>query len=159
MSLAIRSVHRAATAGPIVPTAPPARAGSALPGAGQPARPAAPGETQLERLVKLVPADVVALYIPAVGLGSLTTWPRYPLAIAIGATLLVPLLLYLDARSAGDRVPALQYVVRTLAFVAWAFVISQPLAPCTIEPVIPALLALVLPVLGERLLRIPPRPW
>ena len=77
----------------------------------------------------------------------------YALAVTIGATLLVPLLLWLDSHAASERVPLVQYVVRTLAFVAWAFVISQPLAPYAISPVIPALLALLLPVIGERLLR------
>jgi len=152
MSLAIRSQARAIADVPIVPPRPARASRSAAIDGTQ-------GETQLERLVKLTPADVVALYIPAIGLGSLTSWPRYPLAIAIGATLLVPLLLYVDARVAGDRVPPLQYVLRTLAFIAWAFVISQPLAPYEVEPVIPALFALVLPVLGERLLRVHPRPW
>jgi hypothetical protein len=110
-------------------------------------------ETQLERLVKLIPADVAALYIPAIGFGSLTTWRYYALAVTIGATVLVPLLLWLDSRAANERVPYVQYIVRTLGFVAWAFVISQPLAPYTISPVAPALIALVLPVIGERLLR------
>lgn len=117
-----------------------------------PTPPPVPDETRLERLVKLVPADVAGLYIPAIGLGSLTAWPWYALAIAIGGTLLVPILLYLDARPDED-VPVIQYVVRTLAFVAWAFLVSQPLAPWVINPLVPALIALVLPVIGERLIR------
>jgi hypothetical protein len=110
-------------------------------------------ETVLERLVKLVPADVVALYVPALGFRSLISWPGYPLAVALGGTLLVPLLLFLDARSSRERVPRVQYIVRTLAFVAWTLVISDPPGLGVMHPVIPAVIALVLPVLGERLLR------
>lgn len=118
-----------------------------------PTRPPVISESQLERLVKLVPADVIALYIPAIGFGSLTAWRYYGLAVTLAATALVPLLLYLDARKDNERVHPVQYIVRTLAFVAWAFVISQPLAPYQLNPVAPALIALALPVLGERLLR------
>ena len=131
-----------------VPLSPPLGASPA-----QPTHPTPLTETQLERLVKLVPADVVALYIPAIGLGTLTSWQYYGLAVTIGAAVLVPVLLYLDARSAKQRVPRLQYVVRTIAFVLWAFVIGQPLAPHHVDPVLPALFALVVPILGERLLR------
>lgn len=129
----------------------------ARPAAGQPAPPPI-DESLLERLVKLIPADVVALYVPALGFRTLTSWSQYPLAIAIGGTLLVPLLLFLDARSAHERVPPLQYVIRTLAFVAWTLVISEPLGPGVIHPVVPALIALVLPILGEKLLRIAQSP-
>lgn len=110
-------------------------------------------ESRLERLVKLVPADVVSVYIPAIALGSLTTWRWYSLTITIAGTLLVPLLLLLDARSAKEPVPLVQYVVRTLAFVAWAFVISTPLGTIGLSPVVPALIGLVLPLIGERLVR------
>jgi hypothetical protein len=154
MSLAIRlrPPPRVVTTGGSRPAAAGTSSEAPLAPASVPPRPPALGESQLERLIKLVPADVVALYIPAIGLGTLTTWPYYALAVTIGATVLVPTLLYLDARSSGDRVQAVQYIVRTLAFVAWAFVISQPLAPYHLNPVVPALIALVLPVLGERLL-------
>ncbi len=108
-------------------------------------------ETRLERLAKLIPGDVVSVYVAAIGLGKFTTWPSYTLAVAIGCTVLVPLLLYLDARPTG-KVPATQYVVRTLAFVAWAFAISQPLSPWAVTPIAPALIALLLPVIGERLI-------
>jgi hypothetical protein len=119
----------------------------------QPSRASSPAlaDTRLERLIKLIPADVAGIYIPAIGLGSLTTWRWYSLAIAIAGTVLVPVLLYLDTRP--GRPPAVQYVVRTFAFVAWAFLVSQPLSPWVVEPVIPALIAMVLPVVGERLLR------
>jgi len=113
-------------------------------------------ESLIERLVKLVPADVVAIYVPAFGLQKFAQWPHYALVIAIAATLLVPLLLYLDARSAHERVPPLQYVVRTVAFVAWAFLIGDPLGAGAVHPLLPALVALVLPIIGERLLRARP---
>jgi len=148
MSLALRPYH--------LPPAPRVKPpGGPLPTAAveTPTRPPPINESLIERLVKLVPADVVAIYVPALGLGKLTTWSRYPLVVAIAATLLVPLLLWLDARGGDERVPTLQYVVRTLAFVAWALLISDPLGPDVISPVVPALVALVLPVIGERVLR------
>jgi hypothetical protein len=110
-------------------------------------------ESLIERLVKLVPADVVAIYVPALGFDRPPTWPYYALVIAIAGTLLGPLLLFLDARSANERVPPLQYVVRTVAFVAWAFLIGDPLGAGAVNPLLPALVALVLPIIGERLLR------
>jgi len=122
----------------------------------QPTKPAPINESLIERLVKLVPADVIAIYVPALGLGRLTTWPHYPLAIAIAATLLVPLLLFLDARATKEGVSPLQYIIRTLAFIAWALLISDPLGKDVVSPVITALVALALPTIGERLLRPPP---
>jgi hypothetical protein len=46
----------------------------------------------------------------------------------VGA-LLVPLILYLDGWSTGEPAPWLQYVVRTLSFVACALAISWPFDP------------------------------
>jgi hypothetical protein len=113
-------------------------------------------ESTLERLIKLIPADVVAIYIPALGLDRLAGWSGYRLTISIAGLVLVPLLLYFDAQAANERVPPLQYVVKTLAFVAWALLIGKPFGEDVLNPVIPALVALVLPVLGERLLRARP---
>ncbi|MBC7973558.1 MAG: hypothetical protein H7138_01140 [Myxococcales bacterium] len=113
-------------------------------------------ESTIERLIKLIPADVVAIYIPALGLAELVHWPSYRLAVSLGGLVLVPLLLYLDADAANERVPPLQYVIRTLAFAAWALLIGQPFGAGAVNPVISALVALVLPVLGERLLRARP---
>ncbi len=114
-------------------------------------------ETRLERFVKLLPADVLAVYITALGLGALTDWRLYSPIVFACATALVPGLLYLDARSAGDRAPSMQYVLRTVTFVAWAFVISPSLSP--IEPPIAALAAIAVPLGGEYLIRIQQRPW
>jgi hypothetical protein len=113
-------------------------------------------ESTIERLVKLIPADVVAIYIPALGLDRFAGWSGYRLTISIAGLVLVPLLPYLDARAANERVPPLQYVVKVLAFVAWALLIGEPFGKDVLNPVIPALVALVLPVLGERLLRARP---
>jgi hypothetical protein len=114
-------------------------------------------ETRLERFVKLLPADAIAVYLAAVGLGALIDWRHYELAVFGGATVLVPLLLYLDARSAGDRAPSMQYVLRTITFLAWAFVIRPSLSP--IEPPIAAIAAIAVPLSGEYLVRIQQRPW
>jgi len=153
MSLAIRTLPRprVVTIGRTEPEA--AAAGAGVPPAAAPvARPPILSDSQLERLTKLVPADVIALYIPALSLGAFTAWPYYALAVTIGATALVPTLLYLDARPSKERVSLVQYAVRTLGFLSWAFAIGQPLAPYQVSPVIPALIGLVLPVLGERLI-------
>jgi hypothetical protein len=120
-----------------------------------PAPPPIP-ESTIERLIKLIPADVVAIYIPALGLDELVHWPSYRLAVSLGGLVLVPLLLYLDANAANERVPPLQYVIRTLAFAAWALLIGKPFGEGAVNPVISALVALVLPVIGERLLRARP---
>jgi hypothetical protein len=112
-------------------------------------------ESTLERLVKLIPADVVGLYIPALGLDRLAGWSHYRLAVSIGGLVLVPILLFADARAAHQRVPLLQYVIKTLAFAAWALLIGAPFGSDAVNPVIPALVALLLPVLGERALRAP----
>ena len=156
MSLALRPIPRPSVRipGGLVKSSDPL---AGKPAAGQPTPPPI-DESLLERLVKLIPADAVALYVPALGFRSLTSWPYYSLAIAIGGTLLVPLLLFLDARPAHERVPPLQYVVRTLAFISWALVIGEPLGPGVIHPVIPALVAIILPVIGEKLLRIAQAP-
>lgn len=119
--------------------------------------PRAPAETRLERCVKLLPADVIALYLPAVGLGTLIEWRFYPFVIVAFATALVPLLLHLDARAAGDRAPSMQYLLRTLTFLAWAFVITPSISP--VEPVVAAVASIAIPVGGEYLVRFQQRPW
>jgi hypothetical protein len=153
MSLAIRSLPR-----PRVVTIGRTELDAAVPAGAAPpvvapaTRPPILSDSQLERLTKLVPADVIALYIPAISFGAFTAWRYYALAVTIAATALVPTLLYLDARSSNERASPLQYVVRTVGFLAWAFVIGQPLAPYQVSPVIPALIGLVLPVISERLI-------
>jgi hypothetical protein len=113
-------------------------------------------ESTIERLIKLIPADVIAIYIPALGLDELVGWPSYRVVVSLGGLLLVPLLLYLDAKVAEERVRPLQYLIRTLAFAAWALLIGKPFGEGTVNPMISALVALVLPVIGERLLRARP---
>jgi hypothetical protein len=120
-------------------------------------QPTPTAETRLERLVKLLPADVFAMYIPAVGLGTITDWHYYPLVLLIFATALVPLLLYLDARSTGEPVPSMQYAMRTATFLAWAFLISPSISP--VAPPTAAIAAIALPLAGEYLVRVQQRPW
>jgi hypothetical protein len=51
----------------------------------------------------------------------------------------------------------MQYVLRTVTFLAWAFVISPSLSP--VDPPIAAIAAIAVPVSGEYLVRIQQRPW
>ena len=81
-------------------------------------------ESYLERLNKLVPAEVLApLVLVRTALGA-DGWPGWwTIAAAAGATL-VPVILYWDAARAAALVPGAQYVVRTLVFVAWSAALS-----------------------------------
>lgn len=121
---------------------------------GGPGAPAAP-ETDLDRVLKFVPTEIVALYLalmPSVS-GIPAAW--LPLLFAAGLGL-VPLVLFLDGRATGVRAPWQQYVVRTLAFVVWAMAIEWPFArwwPANGAPGLIAAGVVVAPFLGNLLLR------
>jgi len=111
------------------------------------------GESYLERVLKLVPAEVVTFYTLALSILASPGWKGWPLVLFTVGTILVPVLLYWDAARAGEAVPVAQYVVRTLAFAAWAFMVGEPSAGWfRLDPRIAPLLALLLPILGERII-------
>lgn len=114
-------------------------------------RETAPRESDLDRVLKLIPAEVISLYITARGLSDDTI--VFPLVLFGLALALVPTILALDARRSRVPAPPLQYVLRTLAFVVWAFAVGQPLAGVgvVVPDWVPGLLVLLIPILGARL--------
>ncbi len=115
-----------------------------------------PGEpaTFLDLLPKLIPVEIVVSYgvlITLIG-SSTVAAPTILIAFAI----MTPLALWLQGLRV-QQVPAVpQYVVRTAAFLAWAFHTSNPLAP---HPPVPnwvvALGATAIGLLGALLLEKP----
>jgi hypothetical protein len=109
-------------------------------------------ETSLDVIVKLIPAEVVTLYAAASAFPDLATSRYGAPALLVLGTLLTPLVLFLVGRRLDRPVSVAQYVVRILAFVAWAFTIGNPLAPH--DPVprwIPGIAVLVIPIVGSLL--------
>ncbi len=86
-------------------------------------------ETDLDRILKLIPTEVLALYTAIDPLTAHVSWAYFPLALFLGGVALVSLVLFLDSRAMNVRARWPQYVVRTLAFIAWALAASWPLAP------------------------------
>lgn len=90
--------------------------------------PAPPAETSLDRLVKLVPAEVILAYPAALMLGESTSLPWYPTALAALGLLAVWLVLWRDGK-VHQLPPVLpQFMVRGAAFAAWALLLGNPLA-------------------------------
>lgn len=118
-------------------------------------------DSDLDKIIKLIPAEVVSVYVTALSFGPQVSAKAFPIVLFALGLVLVPTILFLDARKAGVPVEPLQYGLRTLAFVAWAFATSDPLG----EEVnvddwrwIPGLFVLVIPVLGSRLFTDPKPP-
>jgi len=95
---------------------------------------AGPGGADLEsflgRLVKYVPAEIVGLYVAAMGLPSNARGPDfiYQKVTFIGCALLTPLFLTLATRepSEGKGPLWLQVVLGTIAFPVWAYAVGAP---------------------------------
>jgi len=88
-----------------------------------------PTQTQsyMERLVKLIPTEVVALYL--VGLGIIPQNARVP--IVVWALVCVGLVVLVRARATGDRPNKLSpqwgaVVVSTISFVIWVYNMPGP---------------------------------
>ena len=112
-------------------------------------------ETDLDRVLKFVPTEIVALYLALMPSVSGIPTEGLPLLFAAGLGL-VPLVLFLDGRATGVRAPWQQYVVRTLAFVVWAMAIEWPFERWWPENGVPGLIAagvVVAPFVGNLLLR------
>jgi hypothetical protein len=113
-------------------------------------------ETDLDRILKLIPTEVLALYTATAPLADRLRWTSVPLVLFFLGIALVPLALFLDgwAMNVPARWP--QYVVRTLAFIAWAVAISWPFTPWLPEDDltwVTSLAVLLVPLLGGYLLR------
>ena len=85
-------------------------------------------ETELDRVLKLVPTETLAFYAaasPLLGVG----WLYLALALFATGLVLAPLILFLDARSTGVAAPWQQYVARAAVFATWAMAIAWPFVP------------------------------
>ncbi len=86
-------------------------------------------ETELDRLLKLIPTELVAFYAAAVPIAGELAWRYLAFALFLVGTALVPLILYLDGRSTGQAARWPQYMARTLGFVVWAMAVNWPFSP------------------------------
>jgi hypothetical protein len=84
------------------------------------------GETDLDRLIKLVPVEMVLLYTAAAP--TISELQRRYFAVILFAVGIVaaPVILFLDGRSTGQAARWSQYLVRTLTFAACAMAIAWP---------------------------------
>lgn len=106
-------------------------------------------QTLLDRIAGLVPVEVVSIYAAVVGLGVAA---RALVYVAIAGLLATALTLWLQARATRRTAHRAQYLVRGLVFIAWVFLLSNPLAPASpIASWQPAVAVLVLPLLGALL--------
>jgi hypothetical protein len=113
-------------------------------------------ETDLDRILKLIPTELLAFYTAAVPVTAAVSWRYFPFVLFLVGAALVPLILYLDGRSTHQAARWPQYVVRTLAFVAWANAISWPFAPWASEHDVSwvrSLAILLVPLVGALVLR------
>jgi hypothetical protein len=113
-------------------------------------------ETDLDRILKLVPTEVLAFYTAAVPITPHVPWTYFPLTLFLTGVALVPLVLFLDGRTMNAPARWPQYVVRTLAFIAWALAISWPFAPWLPKDSIgwvSSLAVLIIPLIGGLVLR------
>lgn len=85
-------------------------------------------ETRLDRLLKMVPGEVLLVYPTVLELGRLCTW-RYlePVLALLGAGAAAATLAY-EARCNGECLDWRHATARGLVFLAWALVVGQPLA-------------------------------
>jgi predicted membrane protein len=106
-----------------------------------------------ERIAKLIPIEVLSLLLLPVTLLPADTWRGWSL-VAVGAGfVLVPVILYWDAARWAAHVSLVQYVARSLAFLAWAVVLSAPFgAWLRLDARIAMASALLVPLVGERAL-------
>jgi hypothetical protein len=113
-------------------------------------------ETDLDRILKLIPTELLALYTAAVPVTAEVPWPFFPLVLLIAGIALIPLILYLDGHSTQQYARWPQYLVRILCFCAWANAISWPFAPWTPERDVNwlrSLGVLIVPLVGAVALR------
>jgi hypothetical protein len=106
-----------------------------------------PSDGYLDVVTKLIPGETAFLYSAATSIAASRAAASVLLA---GGVLLVPSILWLSARRARRPAPAAQYVVRTLAFVAWVFTVDNRLLALETRW-IPAIAVVILPLLGSLL--------
>lgn len=105
-------------------------------------------DTVLDRAVCLVPIEVITIYTAALALATGVAAQ----VLFFAGVVATPLVLALLARRQRVTASLAQHVVRVLSFIAWAFVVANPLAPAApIARWIPAVSIIVLPALGSLL--------
>ena len=90
----------------------------------------APPDGYLDRLLKYIPAEIVALYLGAINVVPQNN-PHHEGAlwiIAILTTLCTPVYMYLNTREPGKPTLWSQIVISTIAFPIWVFAIGGPFA-------------------------------
>ena len=113
-------------------------------------------ETELDRIIKLIPAELIVFYAAAAPLIGDVPWKYFALAMFLLGSVLVPVILYLDGRSTGQPPLGTQYIFRTLTFMSWAMAVTWPFEPWTLAHElrwVRSLAVLVVPFLGAFLLR------
>lgn len=104
----------------------------------------------------MIPTEVLAFYTAAVPIAAQVPWRLFPLVLFLVGLLLVPLVLYLDGQHTGQPARWSQYVMRTLAFAAWAIAISWPFSPWSTSESLSwlrSLAVLIVPLVGALVLR------
>jgi hypothetical protein len=128
-------------------------------GAGVPVvAPSGQPDDALTRILKLVPGEAAVAYTSALAVGSEVgdkTAKYLPGVAFVLCALLVPLVIRRDALRHVPPVKPMagQYVLQLLAFAAWAFSASNPLAAfdVTVPKWIPGLLVILVPAFGAML--------
>jgi hypothetical protein len=113
-------------------------------------------ETDLDRILKLIPTELLAFYTAAIPVISEVAWRFFPFVLFIAGIALIPVTLYLDGLSTHQCARWPQYLVRILCFAAWANAISWPFAPwASAHDVtwVRALCVLIIPLVGAFALR------
>jgi hypothetical protein len=90
--------------------------------------PAIPPDGYLDRLVKYIPAEIIALYLGAANVVP-STDPSFHAAIwiiAILTTLCTPIYMYFSTRETGQPTLWSQIVISSIAFPIWVFAIGGP---------------------------------
>ena len=111
-----------------------------------------PVDGQYDRILKLVPAEVIAGYTALIAIiGTISTSSlEVALPVALVACTALTLLALRNASKDRDA-PPLQYIFSLLAFLAWAFAIRDPLVPFghATPSWIPAFACVLIPLFGS----------
>jgi hypothetical protein len=107
-------------------------------------------ETDLDRIVRLIPIEVLTVYAAVVAVAA----PPAPFALAwfVIALALVAVVLWLDGRATGARAGRGQYLVRTATFVAWAAVLDRTSVTIEVRR-LAAIAVVVIPLAGGIVIR------
>lgn len=113
-------------------------------------------ETDLDRILKLIPTEVLALYTGALPIAPEVPTRHFTFIMFVTGLVMVPFVLVLDGRATGQHARWPQYVVRMLAFALWAMACSWPFAAWA-EPDnarwVVALGVLLVPFIGALVMR------